>query len=97
MDVAENRRRDRLLAESLVDAYQKGWDAGFTGEVFAKDIRPLLRRGREISYPRVLIAAGRLDVHDDEEFGPWLVFVERALRSLLDRLPSAKGNRWHST
>lgn len=96
MDACENRLRDRLLAERLVYPYQAGWDAHYTGEVFAKDIRVLIPLGRVVSPKRVLEAARQLEVRDDEEFGPWLVFVRRVLSVLVETLPPNKGTQWHS-
>lgn len=78
-----NFRRDRQLAAELRDAYQKGWDAVSTGQFFANDIRPLMRRGRKISPAVVQDAATRLRVPSEREFGPWPVFVRVALRTLL--------------
>lgn len=88
---SENIRRDRLLAERFVDAYQAGWDAGYTGEAFAEDIRPSVRQGRAISPERVQRAAARLGIEDDREFGPFPRFVKTALHSLTRRLRMMRG------
>ena len=88
----ENESRDLLLAQQFRDAYQKGWSAGETGRFFAKDLRPLVRKGRLISIDRVLKASKALDVRSVSEFGSWRSWLQDALRTLVFSLwrPSAR-------
>ena len=89
IDARENTARDVLLARALVDAYQKGWDARSTGIFFAADIRPLLQRGRQISFARVADEVCSLRIRSDREFGSLPSFVRVALDVLRRSLRSA--------
>lgn len=82
----DNEARDLLLAQAFRDAYQQGYDAVNAGRFLARDVRPLLRAGRQFDIRRIIHASRTLRVRSDAEFGPWPRWLERALRSFIATL-----------